>query len=87
MKLRQAIKICNELYGDYGYPRSLRSINWKPPTVQMAIKLCNRRSGDRRIPYIPSDDEMQERGEMLVSIFEQLLTGEGPLMELADGND
>ena len=56
MKLRTARKIANWFYGPYRW-KKLRIRGWKHSTRRKAIKLCEKHWLDRRIPYIPSEEE------------------------------
>ncbi|RJQ27103.1 hypothetical protein C4577_02160 [Candidatus Parcubacteria bacterium] len=69
MKLRQAIKICNELfrYENKYMDRQFRKKR-KRSQIDAAIRCCRknrRRCWHKRIPYIPSDSEQHEQAEIL----------------------
>ena len=74
MKLRTAIKICNEVYGfrmKNMYDRF--DIKRTYDQVQKAKRICKRKWQDERIPYIPSDEEEIDRAETIGCIFLDLL--------------
>lgn len=68
MKLRTAIKIQQVLEGhrvkDLG-----RLHYWKRRTILKSRCICRRKWQDRRVPYIPSDDELDERCMVMMSVL------------------
>ena len=68
MKRRIARKVCR-IHFDDRFPL----IRHKYTTVREAIRIGRRNwLSDKRFPYILSDSEMEERGEIVVSLFASL---------------
>lgn len=73
MKLRQAIKICNEVYRFETKDMDNRVAKKRSyKQIQEAKRVCNRGKrwlNDQRIPYIPSEQEEHEQMEMFGCIM------------------
>ena len=68
MKRRIARKVCR-IHFDDRFPL----IRHKYTTVREAIRIGRRNwLSDKRFPYILSDSEMEERGEIVMSLFASL---------------
>lgn len=89
MKLRQAIKICRDLYGgNVRYTQTARGGRGvfvmprlrKYSTNVTATERCRRSWRDHRVPYIPTDDEQRETAEIVCGIFESIVRGDEPWM-------
>lgn len=65
MRLRTAIKIQKQVegYGRFTY----RRYNWQQ--IETSRRICRRKWIDRRVPYIPDEDEIRERGLWRLSIL------------------
>jgi len=72
MKLRTAIKIMR--YEEEPWRCRRRGPRYRIGQIREAWKLCERKCRDLRVPYLPSNEEL----EMRADIFDQLLLG-GPL--------
>ena len=66
MRLRTAIKI-QRFVEDWDLGR------WKNATVWESRRICRRKWKDHRLPYIPSDDELNERVLLGMSILADAL--------------
>ena len=66
MKLRQAIKICRDVYSPDLDRRAFRKKHtWG--RIERARRVCSRGRrwlNDKRIPYIPSEEELHEQAEI-----------------------
>jgi hypothetical protein len=74
LKLRQAKKICLIVFEEYKCSRPFRfceSSKWKCNTVEKAIVVCRSKKAPRHreMPYIPTEEEMNERAEIGAYIF------------------
>ncbi len=65
MKLRTALKVCRQHYGDEPW----LACRHRYQTQETAWRIGRRKLMDDRFPYVPSEDELQERGEVMVSLF------------------
>ncbi len=76
MKLRVAIKICRSLHGYTEKDiRKQVGCRWKYGSINKAHQVCRRGKRwlkDKRLPYIPSDSELDEQAEIRFCIFEWL---------------
>lgn len=85
MRLRQAIKICREVFGyeDKNMrDRIAKDRTWSQ--VQEAKKVCRGRWLDKRIPYIPSEEEEYERAEIFGCLMLDLAQESGVPAEEID---
>jgi hypothetical protein len=68
MRLRTAIKIQRHIEGQRkGCPW------WRKETIWRSRTICRRHWQDRRVPYIPDDDELEERAGFFFSILADVL--------------
>lgn len=69
MNIRTALKICKEHFGDRPWETlTLRKRRYRQ--VQKAIRIGRRKQmGDDRFPFIPSEEELEEQGMIMTSIF------------------
>jgi len=63
MKFRVALKICRIVFHGYTGKELDRAyrIKYKPHTVAKAISICRRRFHDRRVPFIPNEEELHDQ--------------------------
>ena len=69
MKLRTAIKIQRRLEEPFRKRKFDPGGKWKKETIWKSRTVCRRRVVDRRIPYIPDDDELKERFKLMIGIL------------------
>ena len=75
MRLRLAMKICLAVYGRRGKDiDKLVNSNWRWEQLKNARRVCRRhdRGVRRRVPYIPSDEEIADNQETRWCILENL---------------
>lgn len=68
MKLRIALKICRRYFDHSRDIRSRIGTRYRYGTVRKAIKIGRKRLLDQRFPYVPDDDELEQREELLLSV-------------------
>lgn len=76
MKLRTAIKIMRFVEEPWRSRR--RPPNHVRAQIWEARRICRRKWLDRRVPYMPSDEELEERYEIMMGILTDLTLG-GPM--------
>jgi len=78
MKLRVAKKICWVVFESFQCDERwvfTKTPHWKQSTIEKAIQVCRRhdkikgRPKHRPMPYIPSDRELEEQGEIFGAIM------------------
>ena len=76
MNIRTALKICKE---QFDWDGKLLKRNYRQ--VRKAITIGRRKRRicqlDQRFPFIPSDQEMEEQGEMMIGILAGFMVEEG----------
>lgn len=76
MKLRQAIKLCKDAYGvDAKFLERKVKVRHKWQQVKEARRVCLRNKrwlNNKRMPYIPSEQELEKQADITFWIFEEL---------------
>jgi hypothetical protein len=67
MRLRTAIKIQRLI--EEPHRNNFRCLHWKRPTIWKSRAICRRKWRDHRVPFIPEDDELEERVKMMYNIL------------------
>ena len=67
MKLRLALKICRGLDRNNGF-RPLRPA-WRWYQIDQARRIGRKKWRDNRFPYIPSEREIEQQGQIMASVF------------------
>jgi hypothetical protein len=79
MRLRTAIKIQR----NYREPHRTgwRPLKWKASTFQESKRICRRKWSDRRVPYIPSEEEELESFGIRMWVLGEILIDDPEVRE------
>ena len=69
MKLRKAIKIWRKIDRPFDSKGRFQKLKWKLTTKRSAHCRCRRAYLDDRVPYMESDEELEERADMMFCIL------------------
>lgn len=74
MKLRKAIKIWKKIDKMFDRKGKFLHLKWKRSTVKSAHIRCNRAYLDERVHYMESEEELEQKDDMMFCVFADILS-------------